>query len=109
MDSEKLSAPPGFRFSLVLFCPLVVPYESGSCRFRMGGFPFAFWPALGFLLDGSGWRKLRPRASPPQACVCLAVRALGRLGAVFLWSCRLRGRSPEVSDAAQTLAEKERD
>ena len=82
-DWEKPSAPPGFRFSLVLFCPLAVPCESGSRRFRVGGFPFAFWPALAFPLDGAGWRKRRPRASARQACVHSAVWAPRRLGQCY--------------------------
>ena len=87
---------------MVLFCPPVVPCEPGSRRFRVGGFPFAFWPALAFPLDGARWRKLLPRASAPQAGVRSGVRAPQRLGQCS-WSCTPRGRSPEVGDAAQTL------
>lgn len=54
MDSEKLSAPPGFRFSLVLFCPLVVPYESRSWQVSRWWFSLRFLACSGFSVGRHG-------------------------------------------------------
>ena len=108
MGSENLSEPSGFQFSLVLFCSLLVPHDSGSSWFALLVFPFHFVLFWAFYLwqHGVVWAPALSLTSWSLYMFGI-VNPWGETGTIFLCNCRLKTSSREGNDAAQALSERE--